>query len=110
MNWNTIYISGRPGFEKELQRKLERSDLRVMNGSADLPLGTCLYWIEGQLPIRDLKLAIGADLIWKYRLHFSPIIEEQSLGDHEPFTAWEQTMIGNMEAKSNLRSPCEPIL
>lgn len=108
MTWNTIYISGRPGFEKELQRKLDRSDLPIMSGSSGLPVGTRLYWIDDQLPLRDLKLAIGAEVIWKYRLRFSPLIEEHV--EHEaPFTDWERKMIGKMEAKSN-QLPLQPIL
>jgi hypothetical protein len=106
MNWNTIYISGKPGFEKELQRKLDRADLPLMNGSSPLPDGTCLYWVAEQLPLRELKKAIGADLIWKYRLRFSAAIQEHS-HEAEPFTEWEQKMIGKMTAKSK---PREPIL
>jgi hypothetical protein len=109
MNWNTIYISGTPGFEKELQRKLERSDLALMNGSSGLPSGTCLYWMDDRLPLRQLKKEIGADLIWKYRLRFSGSVEETKGGSHS-FTDWEQQMIGKMEAKSKTFTQREPIL
>jgi hypothetical protein len=62
MNWTTLYISGRPGFERELQSKLERSDLPIMNGAAGLPSGTWLCWVDEQVPLRSVKQALGADL------------------------------------------------
>ena len=107
MNWTTIYISGNPGFEKELQRKLERSDLPVMSGSSGLSSGPWLCWIDEQLPIRKLKEAIGADLIWRYRLQFSMSIEETDSGQHDPFTEREENMIETMKAHVKRRAVSE---
>ena len=103
MNWTTIYISGKPGFEREVQRKLDRADIAVMNGSAGT--GNCLYWISDSATLRTFKETIGADLIWKYRLRFSAAIEHIDHDLQTGFTEREKKMILDMETRSR-----QPIL
>ncbi len=81
MNWNTIYISGNGDFREEVRRKLEYylPEGTIMPGFLGaLPAeGTHdLYWIDANIPVRQIKEAIGARLIWKHRLHFCTTQEE----------------------------------
>lgn len=77
MNWNTIYIRGRYDFREDVNRRLEHSRLRVMPGS----LGTSeeaaeMYWVAEHTSLKEFKKAIGARMIWKYRLRFYTCLEE----------------------------------
>jgi hypothetical protein len=78
MNWSTIYITGRPGFQQELRRKLEHADLECMPGYVDnstADVSHDLYWLDEKTDLRELKEAIGSKLVWKYRLHFYASLE-----------------------------------
>ncbi|MBL7855073.1 MAG: hypothetical protein JNL17_11785 [Cyclobacteriaceae bacterium] len=105
MNWSTIYITGKAGFEREVQRKLDRADIAVMNGTSGTVSGSCLYWIAESVTLRALKEAIGSDLIWKYRLRFSPVIEQPDTTGDLDFTEREKKLILHMERRSR-----QPIL
>lgn len=102
MNWSTIYIRGRAGFERDVQRRLARADIAVMNGAAGAAGGNCLYWIAESVTLRAFKEAIGADLIWKYRLQFSPVIEQPDPSLDVDFTEGEKKLIQDMEERSRL--------
>jgi hypothetical protein len=69
MNWITIYVRGKEGFELEVLRHLQKSDISFLPGS-DHVEGIGLYWVNEATPIRDFKKAIGAKTIFKYRLDF----------------------------------------
>jgi hypothetical protein len=73
MNWIPIYIVGKQGFGKPVLRALEHSGLEYMQGylyDNNLATEHSMFWISDRTPLRDLKKAVGADLIWKYRLYF----------------------------------------
>ena len=78
MNWTTIYITGRPGFQAEVRKKLEHSNLDFMPGYVDNTTATVthdLYWLNGQTELREMKEAVGSKLVWKYRLKFYASLE-----------------------------------
>lgn len=78
MNWTTIYITGRPGFQADVRRKVENSDLDFMPGYVDNSSSAVthdLYWLNDQTDIRELKEAVGSKLVWKYRLRFYNSLE-----------------------------------
>lgn len=78
MNWTTIYITGRHGFQEEVLKKLEHSDLSFMPGYVDNTTATVthdLYWLNDQTDLREMKKAVGSKLVWKYRLRFYPSLE-----------------------------------
>ena len=78
MNWTTIYITGRHGFQEEVRKKLEHSDLDFMPGYVDNTTATVthdLYWLNDQTELREMKEAVGSKLVWKYRLKFYASLE-----------------------------------
>jgi hypothetical protein len=83
MEWNTLYIKGKSDFRGEVRKKLDDSDIDFMPGFMDSP-GTRsdMYWISDQTSIVDVKEALGAKVIWKYRLRFydtlESLLEEES--------------------------------
>jgi hypothetical protein len=101
MNWTTIYISGKPGFEEEVSGNLESSDFNFMQGSLETN-GLMLYWINDQADLRSFKKAIGSKTVFKYRLHFYSSVEEfiesQSNTKVAQFTREEQALIKKMSA------------
>ena len=78
MAWHTIYITGNADFRTEVRKKLEYADPRFMPGyienSSELDTHD-LYWLDGRNNMRAFKQAIGAKLIWKYRLRFFHSLE-----------------------------------
>lgn len=101
MNWNTIYITANADFWEDVNEKLSGSDVHHMVGSMEhLPDGTCrgLYWLAETESVDNFKHAIGAKLIWKYRLRFEA---EQETTDtknknsalKERFTERERSLI-----------------
>lgn len=71
MNWKPVYVVGKEGFEKEVLRALEHSGIAFMPGYLpdDLqPTEHALFWIDQATSIRELKKAITAKLVFKYRL------------------------------------------
>ncbi len=75
MNWTTLYIQGKPGFDSEVLKNLENSKTNYLHGTS-LESGVCLYWIDEKANLRDFKMAIGGKVIFKYRLQFYSTIEE----------------------------------
>jgi hypothetical protein len=68
----TIYIVGNPGFV-ELHRKRLDDNSKFLRGqvSVEIPHKEVqLFWVHKRSALKELKKAIGADLIWKYRLRF----------------------------------------
>jgi hypothetical protein len=62
-----------------------------------------LYWLDGRNNMRAFKDAIGAKLIWKYRLRFFNSLEafleyEDSKNKTEEFTPEELKRIADMHA------------
>ena len=78
MSWTTIYITGRPEFQRKVRKKLKHSNLDFMPGYVDNTMATVtrdLYWLNDQTELREMKEAIGSKLVWKYRLKFYASLE-----------------------------------
>ncbi len=75
MNWTTLYIQGKSGFDADVLKNLEHSTLNFLHGTS-LESGICLYWVDEKVDLRDIKLAIGSKIVFKYRLRFYTTIEE----------------------------------
>jgi hypothetical protein len=105
MNWTTIYISGKEDFRSEVRKKLEHGDQRFMPGyienSSELHTHD-LYWLDGRTSMRLFKEAIGAKLIWKYRLRFFTSLEDflafENGTTQDGFTEDELSRIAAMHA------------
>ena len=68
----TIYIVGNPGFV-ELHHKRLDDNSKFLRGQVSVEIPgkeVQLLWVHKRSGLKDLKKAIGADLIWKYRLRF----------------------------------------
>ncbi len=88
LSWNTIYISGEGDFRDDVRRKLEYylpegSTMPGFLGALELAGTHDMYWVDVALPIRQIKEAIGAKLIWKHRLRFYHTLEA-FLQAHQP--------------------------
>lgn len=107
MGWIQLYVSGKTDFRQELRRKLEHSSVPHMPGYIESYPGTDpadLYWLDGNVPMRELKLRIGAKIIWKHRLRFFATLEDFLAARQMPpsadLTPREQAMISEMRAAS----------
>jgi hypothetical protein len=100
MNWNTIYITGKCGFEREVLYHLEHSNVEFMPGSASELDNFSLVWISDKINLKAFKKAISAKTILKYRLKFYSTLEElNQAGENKPaekFTPQEENMIREM--------------
>ena len=75
MGWTTVYIRGKSGFEGDVLNSLEDSGYKFMRGYSN-EKGLMLYWISEKEDLRSFKKAIGAKIIFKYRLRFFTNIED----------------------------------
>jgi len=102
MNWNTIYITGKEGFEKEVLNNLEHSKIVFMPGSMSELGNFSLFWISEKTPLRAFKKAIGGKTILKYRLHFYCSLEEANQATEkavsETLTPQEEAMVREMNS------------
>lgn len=100
MNWNTIYITGKCGFEKEVLHNLEHSNIVFMPGSVNELDNFSLFWISDKTSLRTFKKAIGGKTVFKYRLKFYCSLEELNQVEEntpiEKFTPQEENMIREM--------------
>lgn len=111
MNWNTIYIKGRADFWNDVKERLEKAPINCMIGNLEqLPDGNYqgLYWVEDGAGVGDLKGAIGAKLIWEYRLRFyteAEIDQPEERQQQKPrFTERERSLIQKMRLKTKKRT------
>lgn len=97
MSWNTIYITGKPGFKEEVSKNFEDSD-SIMPGSTGNDQDVSLFWIDDTLPLRDFKKAIGSKIVFKYRLQFFSSLEElqRQQEKNTSLTPREEAMIREM--------------
>ena len=97
MSWNTLYITGKPGFKEEVSKSLEDSD-SVMPGSTGNDQDVSLFWIDDTLPLRAFKKAIGSKIVFKYRLQFFSSLEElqRQQEKNTSLTPREEAMIREM--------------
>ena len=107
MNWTTVYIVGRADFREEVRKKLDHTELTFMPGyigdSYDAKICYDLYWFEEGTYLREVKKAIGARLILRYRLRFYPSQEEflnsQRCAKND-FTDDERTLLSHIRELS----------
>ncbi|MBY0434625.1 MAG: hypothetical protein K2U26_10995 [Cyclobacteriaceae bacterium] len=108
MNWKTVYISGKSDFREDVRKKLEHADQRFMPGFIESPMDGelmyDLYWLDGLTSVKAFKHAMGAKLIWKYRLRFFPSLEAlrsvHEAPDENRFSLREQQMMNEMRQAS----------
>lgn len=82
--WRVIYIAGNGKFKTELLTKLQGESLPFLPGYQDPGLTAKsqeLIWIPETSELRLFKRAIGAKLIWKYRLRFYESIDDLLLAE-----------------------------
>lgn len=111
MNWNTIYIKGKADFWEDVKERLQKAAINCMIGNLEqLPDGAFqgLYWLDHQAGIQDLKEAVGARLIWEYRLRFyteNEFNQPEELKQQKPrFTERERSLIQKMRLKTKKRA------
>lgn len=93
MNWNTIYIKGKAGFEKEVLNKLNHSPIPFMPGYTSEQDNVSLFWLDDHTTLRDFKKAIGSKLIFKFRLQFYSSMEEATRDTDESDSSDEDLKI-----------------
>jgi hypothetical protein len=112
MNWKTIYLKGKEDFWEDVNDKLSRASINCLAGNLEqLPDGTFqgIYWLDDRAMLRDLKLAVSAKLIWRYRLQFfaESEIDKTNLQNNEMldhFTERERKLIQKMRSKNRKRA------
>ncbi|MBK5278635.1 MAG: hypothetical protein JJE09_07210 [Bacteroidia bacterium] len=102
MGWVTIYISGKPDFEQEVLHQLGKSGFAFLPGSSD-HVDLALYWVNESFKLRDFKKAVGAKIVFKYRLRFYASVElfqqeQNKTKNAHQFTTHEKGMIHKMKA------------
>jgi hypothetical protein len=96
MAWTTLYITGKPDFKEEVLQNLESSKISFLPGS-DADENLFLVWVDENLPLRDLKKAIGSKTVFKYRLQFfTSLTQHQAEVNKESLTPREEAMIREM--------------
>lgn len=101
MGWITLYIQGKPGFQPEVLRQLEHSEIEFMHGTTPGD-DTALYWVQEGTLLRDFKKAIGSKTVFKYRLFFftsQESLTKFSTKDSNRFTAQEEAMVRMMSER-----------
>lgn len=93
----TVYIVGNPGFV-ELHHKRLDDNSKFLRGHVSVQIPdkeVQLLWVHNRKELADLKKAIGAELIWKYRLRFYFDQEEFSPTEEnkEEFSADEKALM-----------------
>lgn len=93
----TVYIVGNIGF-LALHHKHLDDNSKFLRGQVTVEIPgkeVQLFWVHNRSALKELKKAIGADLIWKYRLRFyfdleafTPRVEEQT-----EFSAAEKALL-----------------
>ena len=98
INWTNLYIKGRTGFCEEMIMQLESSNIPFMQGYFYDTTPTSedheMIWVDESVSLRDIKLAIGGKLIWKYRLQFYSNLNE-FMKSMEPELSENQSPVNN---------------
>jgi hypothetical protein len=93
-----VYIIGNPGFVEQLNKALH-DNRKYIRGQAAVEIPekeVQLYWIANRKMLREFKHAIGADLVWKYRLNFFFDIEkftQETTSTDEEWSADEKALM-----------------
>ena len=67
MHWTTLYIKGKSGFKPVVLVKLKGA---ILHGSSQPDQNVLMVWAKSTQNLRSLKLLIGADVIFRFRLQF----------------------------------------
>jgi hypothetical protein len=107
MYWTTLYIKGRNGFKPVVLVKLKGV---ILHGSSQPDHDLLMVWTKGGKSLRSLKLMIGADVIFKYRLQFftdlNGHLHAKSVEDNQHLSTREREMLQEMrEVTKSARSP-----
>jgi len=70
--WVPIYLRGRTGFKKAVLAKLKSVWL---HGNTDGEINLLMFWLRKAGELYEFKKAIGAKLIFKYRVQFITDLE-----------------------------------
>jgi len=101
MRWTTIYIKGKSGFKALVLVKLKGV---ILHGSSQPDHDVLMVWAEGSKTLRALKLLIGADVIFRYRLQFftdlNGHLETKSIKDSQPLSSREREMLQEMRDRA----------
>jgi hypothetical protein len=92
-----VYIIGNPGFVELLNKELNDNSLYI-RGQATVEVPdkeVQLFWISNKKKLREFKRAVGADLVWKYRLNFYFDLEKftQESDQTEEWSADEKALM-----------------
>lgn len=93
-----VYIIGNPGFVELVNKELHDNALFIRGQAAvEIPEKEVqLYWISNRKALHEFKRAIGADLVWKYRLNFFFDIEKftkETSPNEEEWSADERALM-----------------
>lgn len=78
MAWNTLYVTGRSGFTRELIDALVYSGEDFLTGSFDAD-DVYLFWVRKDFSLSRLKTSLGGRLIFKYRMRFFENIDTYTM-------------------------------
>lgn len=100
-----LYISGKPGFAREVLKQLSRAKFSYLEGTANTK-NVIAVWVDKSTVLRDFKLAVGAKLIFKYRLQFissnSAVAKaEQKANSDDSLTDYLQNLANQYRKGSN---------
>jgi hypothetical protein len=94
MQWTPLYIKGKTGFKPLILVKLKGV---ILHGSSQPDQGVLMVWTKSGKSLRSLKLLIGADLIFRYRLQFftdlNGHLETKAVNDSQPLSSREREML-----------------
>ena len=92
-----VYIIGNPGFTELLNKELHDNSLYIRGQvTVEVPEKEVqLYWIANRKSLHEFKRAVGADLVWKYRLNFYFDLEKftQESDQTEEWSADEKALM-----------------
>ncbi len=77
--WAPIYVTGREGFSEKLTEALMQSGLPFMPGyyfESTAKTDHTVMWVDSSTPLKAYKQAIGARILWKYRIRFFTALSE----------------------------------
>jgi hypothetical protein len=97
MHWTTLYIKGKTGFKPLVLVKLKAV---ILHGSSQPDHDLLMVWTKGSKTLRSLKLMIGADVIFRYRLQFfsdlNGHLETKAINDNQHYSTREHEMLREM--------------
>ena len=101
MHWTTLYIKGKSGFKPVVLVKLKGA---ILHGSSQPDQNVLMVWTKSTQNLRSLKLLIGADLIFRFRLQFftdlNGHLETKAIKDHQPLSTRERELLQEMRETS----------